>query len=129
MPTKQANAIAAAQSLQQLVSRLIGLYDAAQAWSTDYNQNVWDTVWSAMPTVNINADGTPAASNDATPNTAHPINVPTGAPLLISRNDLINAVTLLQSFQTFMTFTTGTISAPSQTNIKSASLVAPNTVG
>jgi hypothetical protein len=129
MPTKQANAIAAAQSLQQLVSRLIGLYDAAQAWSTDYNQNVWDTVWSAMPTVNILADGTPASSNDATPNTAHPINVPVGTPLLISRNDLINAVTLLQSFQNFMTFTTGTIAAPGQSNIKSASLVSPNTVG
>lgn len=127
MPAKQTNAIAAAQNLVALQSQLLQLYSRASTWLNDYNQNIYDNQWSAMPTVTVTAEGLPAATNDATVNLNNPINVPVGSPLLLSRSQLVNGVTLLQKLQTFMTQAGGTMPLSTQTNLTTAAQLAPNT--
>lgn len=101
--TKQALAIAAAQQVASLMLQLKVAHDAVNAFLTTYNDNSYDTTWQSLPTVTVNADGTVAQSNDATPNNAHPINVPASAPILVARNDLLTSVGCLQNFQSYMT--------------------------
>lgn len=101
--TKQQLAITAAQNLAALMLQLKNAHDAVNAFMTTYNDNTYDTYWAQFPTVTINPDGTMAGSNDGAPNTAHPINVPAGTPLLVARNDLITAIGCITNFQSFMT--------------------------
>jgi hypothetical protein len=128
MSTPQANAITSAQNLVALNSQAIQLYNNATAYLADYNQNNWANYWQNMATVVINSDGSVASTNDSTPNTAHPINVPTGSPLLLSEGSLVNAKVFIAQFVTFMTQSSGTITMPAQNNLTSAAVVAPNTL-
>ncbi len=120
----QTAALTAGQQLVSLLGAFESLSNQVDSYMKDYNQNVWDTFWSQMATVAVNPDGSPGAA-DASPNTAHPISLtPPGAsaPLYVSRNALINGVSLIQLFQTFMSQAGGTLTMPAQANIKTAAL-------
>lgn len=119
----QSAALTAAQNLVNLIQQFEQLSNSVDAYMKAYNQAVYDSQWQAMATVNVNADGSPAGTNDGTPNNAHPINLPTVSPLLVSRNNLINGVAMLQQFQTFMTQAGGTITMPAQSNVKSSYMI------
>jgi hypothetical protein len=100
--TKQALAIAAAQAVAAYMAQLAAVHDAVNGFIATYNDNTYDIIWQQLPTTAVNADGTVGAA-DGTPNTAHPIAVPTNNPLLVARNDLLTAVGCLQNFQLYMT--------------------------
>lgn len=129
MPTPQQQAINSAQNLSALAAQAIHLSNAIDSWLKDYNQNIWDTYWNAMPTAAINTDGTIAASNDVSATATHPINVPATTPLLMTRNALITAKTAMSTLQTLFAQAGGTLTVPNQAIIQSCSLVAPNTLG
>lgn len=100
--TKQAAAIAAAQSVADYMRQLAGLHDAINGFMTTYTSNSYDTTWQSLPTTVFATDGT-VGTADGTPNNAHPIGVPSAAPLLMARNDLLTAVGCLTNFQSYMT--------------------------
>ncbi len=58
MATPQQAAVASAQNLAALAVQIQQLGKAMNAWMTDYNQNIWDTIWSKLNTVAVEADGT-----------------------------------------------------------------------
>jgi hypothetical protein len=118
----QTSALNGANAVIALMQQFVSLNQAVTTFMADYNQNNWDTYWQQMATVAVNADGSPGAA-DGTVNTAHPINLPAGAPILVSRSALINGVSMLQLFQTFMSQAAGTITMPAQANAKTAYLV------
>lgn len=128
MQTKQTNALNSATNLSVLMAKYIAFMNSVQAYLADYNQSTWDAVWSQLPTAEVNADGT-LGTADGTPNNARPITVPAGAPLLMSRNDLIGAKALLDVLNTLYTQAGGTVSVPAQAPAKTAALLAPNTTG
>lgn len=99
--TKQTLAITAAQSVASLMLRLQQLHDDVNAFLVTNTNQSYDTTWQALPTVAFNTDGT-TATQDGSANNAHPINVPSGSPLLIARNDLLTSVGCLTNFQSFM---------------------------
>lgn len=129
MPTPQQQAVASAQNLAALAAQVIHLGNAIDSWLKDYNQNIWDTYWNAMPTAAISTDGTIAGSNDVSPNAAHPINVPVATPLLMSRNQLITAKTAVSTLQTLFAQAGGTLTVPNQAIVQTCALIAPNTIG
>jgi hypothetical protein len=121
MNTQEA-ALRAASALVTLMSTFEALSDQVDAYVKSYDQNVWDTYWLAMPTVAENPDGSPGAADDS-PVETNPINLPAGAPLLVSRNDLINGVSMLGLFRTFMSQAGGTMDLAEQANVKTAALI------
>ena len=121
----QTAALSAAQQLISLMAQFEQLSNNVDAFMKNYNQNTWDTFWSAMATVATNADGSPGTA-DGTPNTAHPISLtPPGAstPLYVSRSSLINGVTMIQKYQTFMSQAGGTLALSAQANVTTVYLV------
>ncbi len=108
--TKQANAIVAAQSVASLMLRLSQLHDDVNAFLVQNTNRSYDTTWQSLPTVAFNADGT-TTTQDGSVNTAHPINVPAGSPLLVARDDLLTSVGCLTNFQSFMVGTAVTTQA------------------
>jgi hypothetical protein len=121
MNTQQA-ALQAATALVTLMATFEALSDQVDAYVKGYDQNVWDTYWGAMPTVAVNPDGSPGPA-DAEPVDTHPINLPAEAPLLVCRNDLINGVSMLGAFRTFMAQAGGTLALAEQANVKTAALI------
>lgn len=119
----QVAALNAAQQLIALMGAFESLSNQVDAFMKSYAQNNPDARWQAMATVSIGNDGSPAQTNDGTPNNANPINLPAGAPILVSRSALINAVTLLQKYQTFMSQAGGTMTLSAQANTATAYLV------
>lgn len=99
--TKQQTAVAAAQTVSSLMLQMAQLHDAVNAFLVKNANVTYDSVWSTLPTAVFNADGT-VGTQDGTVNTAHPINVPAGTPILVSRNDLLTALGILTNFQNFM---------------------------
>lgn len=99
--TKQQTAVAAAQAVASLMLQMAQLHDSVNAFLVKNANNTYDGQWATLPTAVFNADGT-VGTTDGTVNNAHPINVPTGAPLLVTRNDLLTAVGCLTNFQNFM---------------------------
>lgn len=129
MPTPQQNAIAAAQNLLTLGAQATTLLNGIVAWQADYSVNNWANYWANMATVTVNADGSLASSNDATPNTAHPINVPTVGPLLVAETVLVNLKSALTTLQTAFTQAGGTVTLTAQSVATSCAQASPNTLG
>lgn len=123
MASPQSNALAQASNLVQLMVQFENLSNSVDAYMKGYNQIVPDTYWQHMATVAVGTDGNPAGSNDATPNTANPINLPVANPILVSRSALINGVTMLGKFQTFMSQAGGTLTMSAQANVQTAALI------
>lgn len=98
------------------------------AWEADYVVNNWANYWTNMATVTVNSDGSLATTNDSTPNTAHPINVPTAGPLLVSETVLVNLKTALATLQTAFTQAGGTVTLTAQSVATSCAVAAPNTL-
>lgn len=128
MPTPQQQAIVSAQNLQALAAQVIHITNAADAWLKDYNQNLWDTYWNALPTAPINADGTISATLDTDPVAGHPIAVPSQAPLLISRTQLVNAQAAMAALQSILQTENQQVTTPAQAIVKTLALLAPNTL-
>jgi len=119
----QTSALNAAQQLVALMGGFESLSNQVDQFMKDYNQTNPDGLWQHMATVTLGTDGAPAQTNDGTPNNANPINLPSGAPILVSRNNLINGILLLQKFQTFMTQAGGTLAMSAQANTATAYLI------
>ncbi len=129
MPTPQQNAITSAQNLLLLGSQATTLLNGIVAWEADYAVNNWANYWTNMATVTVNADGSLATTNDSTPNTAHPINVPSVSPLLVSETTLVNLKTALATLQTAFIQAGGTVTLTAQAVATSCAQASPNTLG
>lgn len=125
MNTPQNNAIASAQALASIMGQYISLMNSINAYLTDYNINVWDTYWAQLPTAAVSADGT-IGSADGTPTSTHPITVPSGSPLLMTRNQLITAKALAGTLQTLYTQAGGTLNVPNQSPATTAAILWTN---
>lgn len=102
------DAITVANQLAAWASQLEQLLQSGRVLSTTVTQGNLQGTWNAMATYTLNADGTQPGSNDATPNTTHPIN-----GLNISANQLQGLSFMVNDFITFMTSTT---TSPPQQN-------------
>ena len=121
MNTQEA-ALQAASAMVTLMATFEAISDQVDAYMKGYDQNVWDAYWSQMATVAMNPDGSPGEP-DAAPVETNPINLPAGAPLLVSRSELIGGVTMLGLFRTFMAQAGGTLALAEQANVKTAALI------
>ena len=115
-PTINAQAISRANELATWATQLRMLLDQSRTLLTAITDGNLQTVWNAMATYTAGADGSQPASNDATPNNAHPI---TG--LNLSANELQGLAYMLADYQTFMTSTT---TSPPQQNRESTIVTA-----
>lgn len=93
--TKQQGAINAAQSLIQIMQSLQTIRGQAKSFLDTYNSEQWSTIWNALQTYALTADGAVGVA-DATPNAAHPT-----VALNKSATALLGGVTLLQQFLNF----------------------------
>jgi len=119
----QTNALNSASQLVALMGAFESLSNQTDQYIKDYNQTNPDALWQHMATVTVGADGSPAGTNDGTPNNANPINLPAGVPILVSRNALINGITMLLKFQTFMAQAGGTLTLSGQANTTTTYLI------
>lgn len=125
MQTPQANAIKAAQSLASLMTSYVSFMNAVTAWRADNSVNTWDAIWVQMPTAATNADGTIGVP-DVIPVSTNRITVPAGSPLLMTRNQLITAKSLLDTLVTLYGQAGGTLAVPNQSPATTAALLAPS---
>jgi hypothetical protein len=95
----QTEAINFANALVSVAGQFQALRQVCADLVKKYNSEAYNTIWNAMTTAALNANGT-LATNDGTPNTAHPINV-SGMPVR-SATQLIDMVTFLNDFNSFL---------------------------
>lgn len=101
--TKQTQAIAMANEALGYAAALGQLTDNINSFVARYNNQATSTVWNALATAGVNADGTLGAA-DGAPNNAHPISTAVYPALnrAVAANDMVTFVALLQAFQNFM---------------------------
>ena len=102
--TPNDRAINAANNLLNLANQLESLLQQCSAYSTQYTEQSWTTVWSALTTTATNADGT-LGTVDGSPNTAHVIDTRVYPTLnkAVSETQLANAFNAIGAFVTLMT--------------------------
>lgn len=95
--TPQQNAINLANSLLAVMGSLSNLKQQIDQIVSIYNAEQVNTVWSAMATAALNADGSLGAA-DASPVTTHPITV---GSINKSEAQLISGMTCIEQLQNF----------------------------
>ena len=71
MSTPNSQLTAALNQIGNFCQQAVAFQQAVDALSAQFTAQSWGTLIAKLTTVAINADGTPAASNDATPNEAN----------------------------------------------------------
>jgi hypothetical protein len=101
--TKQAAAIAGANTLVSIMGQFQALRQQCADVVKAYNSEQWSSTWNNMATAPFNNDGSLGAA-DASPNTAHPIDTRVFASLsrAASATAYIAAITLLNDFANFL---------------------------
>jgi hypothetical protein len=99
--TKQQAAISFYQQNVSANQQLLSIYATIKALVTTNTDESYGLVGQNFPTAAVNADGS-IGTADASPNVAHPITLPAGAPLNKSYNDLTTGVQNLVDFIAFM---------------------------
>jgi hypothetical protein len=98
--TLESQAIGVANTLLMTAQSLVALVNTINATSTEYTQLTLGTVFSAMATAAVNADGS-LGTADATPNAAHPINP---AALLTAQGLTLNRAISATDLGSLLTF-------------------------
>ncbi len=95
--TPQENAINLANSLLAVMGSLSNIKQQIDQIVSIYNAEQVSTIWSAMATAALNADGSLGAA-DASPVTTHPITV---GNINKSESQLISGMTCIEQLQNF----------------------------
>jgi hypothetical protein len=119
--SRQAAALEAARSLAQIAASFESLSNQVTVWIAGFQSINLVARWQEMPTVALRPDGSPGAP-DSTPNPSNPINLPEDRPLLISFNELIKGVEMLDNFQKWWA-NSGQLALPEQPNRQTAALM------
>lgn len=110
MAVNQRQAITYGQTLVSLAQQLVSLRAQCKALQVQKQNNTYDTVWAAMGTAPMNADGTMGAK-DSSPVIANPIIDPSNATptyYLPSKTQLANLEALVDSYLVFLDGSTTT---------------------
>jgi hypothetical protein len=114
----QAQALETARSMAQIMAGFESLSNQVTVYLANYERLNYVALWEAMATIGLRPDGAPGQP-DASPNPAHPINLPAEAPILLSVNDLNNGLRMLENYAKWWT-QTGQLALPSQPNNQTA---------
>lgn len=101
---KKKEAIKSADDLISLMEQFSELRRETGEFINRYNSENYSTIWGALPTAALNADGS-LGTEDAQPNTAHPIDtrIVTDLTRACTQGQLIAAVTFIMDYQKFLT--------------------------
>jgi hypothetical protein len=116
--SRQDKALSQANALLALMVQFQGLRSSLDELIYQYISETYNTIWGALPTAALNADGSLGAA-DPSPVSTHPIDTRVGnASVLtkvISQSQLVAGISFLQDFQKFLNNQAVSTSQRSQT--------------